>query len=154
VPDPSRPGQDEADVVLPEDHLSDRVQTQRALHHLAEFTATPDECYFCVWDGHPDVGLAPDISETAVLDLPHRRYVIFRSALSRSELFAQDQGPGSNVSPLSFVWPADHSWCFAHDVDPHWAGIGAQRIALEALAADALLDVVPAVPEEPQPRYG
>ncbi len=153
IPDPSWPGQDEADVMLPENHLPDLVQTQRALHHLARYTSTPADCHFCVWDGYPDITLAPKVSETELMALPHRRYAMFRGPISRIDSFGPDFGAGRNIAPPAFVWPADHSWCFASDVDPHWAGLGAQRAALDSLAADALLDVIPAVPSEPQPRY-
>ena len=53
----------------------------------------------------------------------------------------------------AFVWPADQSWCIANDVDPHWAGIGADTSAIEDLVADPRLDVVVADPEEVQPYY-
>lgn len=154
IPDPSWPSQDEADIILPENHLPELVQTQRALHHLEQFTGTPADCYFCVWEGYPDIALAPKVSESELVVLPHRRYMMFRSPLSRIDSFAGDFGSGRNISPPAFIWPADHSWCFARDVDPHWAGLGAQRAALDSLAADALLDVVSAAPGEPQPRYG
>src|SRR5687768_8035033 len=51
IPDPTAPGQEEADADLPADHPSDIVQARRALHRLAPFTTTPQECYFCVWEG-------------------------------------------------------------------------------------------------------
>jgi hypothetical protein len=56
-------------------------------------------------------------------------------------------------SAPAFVWPADHAWCFASDVDPHWAGIGADRKVVDRLVADRNLDVVHADPEERQPTY-
>src|SRR5215213_8014902 len=45
------------------------------------------------------------------------------------------------------------SWCFAHDVDPHWAGIGAEQALIDTLLNAPELDVVPAQPTEPQPTY-
>lgn len=53
----------------------------------------------------------------------------------------------------AFVWPADRAWCVAADVDPHWAGIGADTAAIDRLVADPHLDVVPADPREDQPCY-
>jgi hypothetical protein len=55
--------------------------------------------------------------------------------------------------PPAFAWPADHRWCFASDVDPHWAGIGADRAVINSLRNTLELDVVPAQPTEPQPTY-
>lgn len=153
IPDPSRSGQDEADNVLPINRLSELEQTQRVLHHLAQYTSTPADCCFCIWDGYPDITVPPEVGETELVVLPHRRYVMFRGPVSWIDSFAADFGSSRSIAPPAFVWPADHSWCFARDVDPHWAGVGAPRAALDTLAADALLDVVPAVPGEPQPRY-
>ena len=69
-------------------------------------------------------------------------------------------GPGRPISvrralhvPPAFVWPADHAWIFVSDVDPHWAGIGASRAAIEELIDDPVLDVVAADPNLTQPYY-
>jgi hypothetical protein len=152
IPDPDRPGQAEADVVLPDDHPSDAAQARRALHRLARFTATPGECYFCVWDGYSDVELPPE-ARGALIDLPHRRYALLRGALTDIDAWEDTVGRGAPVPPPAFVWPADRRWCFASDVDPHWAGIGAEQAAIDALVDDPELDVVPARPSDPQPRY-
>lgn len=157
IPDPTSPDQEEADVTVPDGHLSDLAQTQVALHRLAGFTDAADDCCFCVWDGYSDVEL-PRVPERYFVDLPnralrHRRYALFRGPLDAIDAFAHDFGAGQAVAPPAFVWPADLSWCFASDVDPHWAGVGADRFAVDALVADAVLDVAQARPDEPQPRY-
>lgn len=38
IPDPVRPGQAEADVMLPDDHVSDQLQARRAITLLSTFT--------------------------------------------------------------------------------------------------------------------
>jgi hypothetical protein len=152
IPDPAAPGQEEADVELPEDHLPDLVQAQIALHRLAAFTATPDVCYFCFWEGYPYVDLPKPRSDSMMV-LPHRRYVLFSGPLQSIDSVAEDFGSGTPVDPPAFVWPADHRWCFACDVDPHWAGVGAERAAVQALVAHDGLDVVRAEPADPQPLY-
>jgi len=53
----------------------------------------------------------------------------------------------------AFVWPADHAWFVASDIDPHWAGIGADTRVINQLVADPRLDVVPADPRAAQPAY-
>jgi hypothetical protein len=55
--------------------------------------------------------------------------------------------------PPAFAWPAAHSWCFARDVDPHWAGIGVEQAAIDTLLNAPELDVVPAQPTAPQPTH-
>jgi hypothetical protein len=152
IPDPVRRGQAEADAGIGPDHPSDFAQARRAVHRLAPFTATPQECFFCVWDGYSDVEL-PSAGRSPLVDLPHRRYVLLRGSLPDIDDWERALGSFPPYPPPAFVWPADHSWCFACDVDPHWAGIGAGRAAIEALLDDPDLDVVPARPDEPQPTY-
>ena len=68
----------------------------------------------------------------------------------------RDLSPGRlwpDLPDPAFVWPADHAWCLANDVDPHWAGIGADASAIDDLVADPRLDVVPADPRLRQPSY-
>jgi len=153
IRDPNGPGEAESDVVVSDDHVSDLVQSQRALHRLAAFTATADDCYFGIWEGYSDVELPPEVTEASLVVLPHRRYALFRGPLLAIDTFAQDFGSGSVSAPPAFVWPADRRWCFARDVDPHWAGIGGSQAAVDALLADPDLDVVPARPDEAQPLY-
>jgi hypothetical protein len=144
IPDPVRAGQDEADVDLPDDHPSDIAQARRALHLLASFTATPRECFFCVWEGYST--LPPEVAGGPLVELPYRRYALLRGPLDGIDAWAE-------ITPPAFVWPADRAWCFASDVDPHWAGIGAGRAAIEALLDDPGLDVVAALPTQAQPAY-
>ena len=53
----------------------------------------------------------------------------------------------------AFVWPSDHTWCIAADIDPHWAGVGASARLIERLISDSRLDAVEADPAEEQPAY-
>ena len=49
IPDPRRPGQVEADAV--KSGPSEREQLCAGLAVLGEHTETPDDCFFCIWDG-------------------------------------------------------------------------------------------------------
>ena len=149
IPDPSRPGEAEADAERA-DHPSDIARTRRALHRLARFTSTPQECCFCVWEGYSDIPLP---SGVPLVDLVHRRYALLRGPLADIDAWEDDLGGGQPIAPPAFVWPADHRWCLASDVDPHWAGIGAEQSAVDALIGDPELDVVAAEPAGDQPRY-
>lgn len=153
IPDPTSPGQSEADVELPEDHPSDLEQARRAVFRLAGHTTTADRCFFCVWDGYSDTHLPPDPGRRASVDLRHRSYTLLEGPLEALQTWEVDVGDGHPVMPPAYVWPADRSWCFARDVDPHWAGIGASREAIRTLLEDPVLDVVSADPSRPQPNY-
>ncbi|GAA3533618.1 hypothetical protein GCM10022222_16180 [Amycolatopsis ultiminotia] len=153
IPDPDEPGQREADVRLPYDHPAEIEQTRRALRTLSRFTSTPEDCYFCLWDGYSDVNLPPQAPGDGLFTLPYRRYAIVRGAVADLAEWEATFGSGGPIAPPAFVWPADHSWCFASDVDPHWAGIGATPAAVDALVDDPEIDVVRAQPAETQPTY-
>ncbi|MBM0238549.1 hypothetical protein JNW88_17820 [Micromonospora sp. ATA32] len=153
IPDPVAPGQDEADADIPAGHPSDITQARRALRLLAQFTSTPQDCYFCVWEGYSDIPLPPDVRHGPLVEIPHRRYALLRGALHDIDAWEADLGGGQPIAPPAFVWPADRRWCFASDVDPHWAGIGAEQAAIDTLIGDPQLDVVPAHPAEEQPLY-
>ncbi|MGA5304794.1 hypothetical protein ACPCHT_33135 [Nucisporomicrobium flavum] len=139
IPDPG-------DTSPPVDHPSDIAQMRRALRVLAAFTSTPQECYFCLWEGYSDAPLPPEVQQGPLVELPHRRYALLRGTLTDVDAWEADVGGGQTIAPPAFVWPADHRWCLASDVDPYWAGIGAERAAIDALVADPRLDVVPAHP--------
>lgn len=149
IPDPTWPGQAETDVDIDDGHLVDIDQSARALHVLESFTATAERCYFCVWDGYSDIILPPN---PPFIELPHRRYALFQGALSDIDRWCAELGDG-NVAPPALAWPADRSWCFTKDVDPHWAGVGGSHAAIDALVDDAVLDVVRARPGEDPPAY-
>lgn len=153
IPDPAWPGQSESAADLPDNHASDIEQTRSALHWLKRFTSTPDDCFFLIWEGYSDIELPPAAVAGALVDLPDRRYAMFHGSLDGLDDWEADFGSGNPVAPPAFVWPADHRWCFTSDVDPHWAGIGAERAAVEVLAAASGLDVVRASPSEDQSRY-
>ncbi|WP_430782397.1 hypothetical protein [Actinoplanes sp. G11-F43] len=150
IPDPVFDGQSEADVDTGEDHPHDLDQARRALRLLAGHTGTPDDCFFAVWDGYSDIRLPPGQLLTG---LAYRHVALLRGPLRAIEEWEADFGDGFAIAPPAFVWPADHSWCFTSDVDPHFAGIGAGRAAIAALLADPGLDVVAADPDGEHPFY-
>ncbi|MDG4788799.1 hypothetical protein O7626_23215 [Micromonospora sp. WMMD1102] len=101
----------------------------------------------------PNHGASPAIPGVAKVVVPHREYWLFRGPLpSISSTDAAQAHLGQREQP-AFVWPADHAWCFAQDVDPHWAGIGGSSPMIHQLIADPRLDVVAADPTEQQPFY-
>jgi hypothetical protein len=186
LPDPVRLGQSENNVQA--DWRIDQLPT--LFEVLAAHTATPDDCYFCVWEGfgHADVAIvddavyiddenagaqleqtdarpgrapeplaSPSMPHLPKVVVPHRAYWLFRGCLadvgswdSAQEWPGQSQLDGAQPA---FIWPADHAWCLARDVDPHWAGIGGTPPLITRLMTDPRLDVVPADPTAEQPFY-
>src|SRR5215213_5019334 len=74
IPDPTKPGQEEADANVAEDDPSDIKQTRRAFLHLRRITATPENCYFCVWEGYSGLNVPPSVLRGPMVTIPHRKY--------------------------------------------------------------------------------
>ena len=172
IPDPTAPGQSENDARVGEGHPTDDEQLRTLVGALLDHTATPNDLYFCLWEGWGLDGGAvymrgdgtrtvePPSFPAHVLaaprvEVPHRSYLLFRGALTELGRWgAAERWPGSSATwAPAFVWPADRSWCVAKDVDPHWAGIGATEAAVTALVGDPRLDIVRANRHESQPCY-
>jgi hypothetical protein len=152
----------------------------RLWHELVGFG--PDDCFFCLWDGWgqdiqggdgarvldwhrgtvrqgPRIAPAfpPSVLNGPKVVVPNRAYFLFHGAVSD----LGDWGPAEmwpeqsrlDMPDPAFIWPADHAWCVTNDVDPHWAGVGADVSAIDELLGDPRLDVVPADPREDQPWY-
>jgi hypothetical protein len=89
--------------------------------------------------------------------VPNRGYWLFRGPLADVGTWNTAQGWPAGCRLVetepAFVWPADHAWCVAKDVDPHWAGIGGSRALITQLTTDPRLDVVLADPTKEQPSY-
>ena len=164
IPDPISEDQQESEA---DPHASpDEVDQWRALLKLiAAATEDPDDCYFGLWEGWgfpepahrwPSFGIPRDAHP------PERSYFLFHGSLSEAEIWgggapanAGIWGPSefSRGGAPAFVWPSDHTWCIAADIDPHWAGIGAPVPLIERLISDPRLDAVEAEPAEEQPAY-
>ncbi|WP_018255816.1 hypothetical protein [Salinispora mooreana] len=153
IPDPTSPDQLEIDADIPADRELWTPQARRALHVLAEFTITPDQCFFCVWEGAAGSALSATERHGPLVTVPHRRYVLFTGRLADYLEGHDEPFDGDAAVVPAFVWPADHRWCFTSDVDTHWAGIGADRTAVDTLLSTFGLDVVQAMPNERPPAY-
>jgi hypothetical protein len=182
LPDPAYEGQAENDVDVDEDAPTETAQLCAALETLTRHTRTPEDCYFCLWDGwgsdiwggggarivdwqtgtvRPGPQVAPAFPAVGAARTEGRQtdraYYLFRGPVSDFDDWgAAEMWPGQprlQMPNPAFIWPADHAWCVANDVDPHWAGIGADTSAIDQLLADPRLDVVAADPRQDQPAY-
>lgn len=104
-----------------------------------------------------DLSFLRPTSRTPLVSVPNRAYLLFRGTVADlGERGSPTRWPGQpalGTADPAFIWPEDHAWCLANDVDPHWAGIGAAESAIDQLVADPRVDVVRADPRAHQPRY-
>ena len=140
--------------VPPDDALDETEQLAIVLEALSRYTSTPDDCYFCVWEGW---GMSITGDDVQMVKIPTRNYWLFRGAPTDFG----DPGPDVRFDPKgvseapapAFIWPADHAWCFTHDVDPHFAMIAGPAEAIDPLIADPRFDAVIHDPETEPPYY-
>ncbi len=72
-----------------------------------------------------------------VLALPHRRYHLFRAPLAAHEAWVEDQDVEQSAT---LVWPDDHGWCLATEVDFDFTLLGCARATADAVLDDPRLE--------------
>ena len=179
IPDPAWFGQEESDHGGGDDLPSELDQLRTVVEVLRRHTRTPDDAWHCLWDGWGDLhvgatglltfgddgggsshgapAFGPGVLGEPTVHHPGRDYHLFTGSLADlGNWGADDIAPGVPRTAMvpAFVWPEDRAWCIAADIDPHWAGIGGSRAAINELVALSTVDVVHADPSEKQPFYG
>ena len=110
----------------------DHALTRTLFAVLATHTATPDDCYFGVWEGSGwamredltrplDVGdqLERRIARLAqgpTLNHPGRRYVLLHGGTREADAVGSYLGDPTFIS-AHLAWPTDRAWCVATEVD-------------------------------------
>lgn len=122
---------------------------------LADYTTSPDDCWFCLWDGYgweSESQSAPGASALvgAVADvvplkiwigpkavLAGRHYFLYRGAIRNSlALF-----PYGEQTP-NLWWPSDRSWCVASDIDLESTYIGGSPALVDRLLSSPPIEAV------------
>lgn len=127
-------------------------------------TATPHECWFCVWDGYgwdrvaaylsfgeaddvpPELPFEPDPVPPEVRDgprvrLPDRDYLLYTGPVEDALAFVESQRQTPNL-----FWPADRAWCVASEIDLTCTYIGGSAELIDAVLADPGIEALPAEP--------
>ena len=110
-----------------EDDLSDQ-EARWLAGVLADFTETPGDCWFCIWDCYGDI--EPSGPGHAVVHKPGRGYLLF-------------QGPLAAVSDFPWEypqlwWPEDRAWCVGSDMDLARTFVGGSAECIAAIAGTEL----------------
>jgi len=138
------------------------------------WTSTPENCWFCVWDGFgwgqgavaavsTEDGTLPEILEEALRDpvpaevregprvrLPYRNYLLYRGPAEA--VVATARVPGTWEQCANLWWPADRAWCAATEIDLQWTYVGGPRGLVDAILADDRIEALPAAPDDPVSR--
>ena len=142
---------------------------------LAEYTTTPDDCWFCVWAGYgwPELerlsaraGFAAPAHEGVDLEGDHRiarpaQFPVAEPLAPQVHLEDREcilfRGPvtaatafwlGERFQSPTLWWPADRAWCVASELDIYSTYVGAEPDALRALIDHPALEVLECTAEQ------
>jgi hypothetical protein len=113
-------------IALPQDSEADAgnqsgeapVDAVRAtLATLASYTATPSNGYAAIWEGWVSGAPAPQAPR---VEIPHRAMLLFTGpveALRDAPALAWYGSAAGVGQEPHLVWPDDHAWCLACEVD-------------------------------------
>jgi hypothetical protein len=141
---------------LEEDRISQCVLFARLRVHLAGRTNTPGDCFHALWNGavsgmhgDPARGILPWFPASVLagpkVRIPHREYMLFRGHLDDvGHWGATDPATGSSrdgeLPAPHLLWPADHRWFVATDVDSDFTWVGGSQKLIDAVSTDPELD--------------
>lgn len=141
---------------------------------LRDYTSTPDDCWFAVWDGwswqHPvahsvvqatlsgepatPIQHAPDTQrldlEAPRFSLPHRDYYLFNGPVEDSTRIGDwVTAQWFDAQSPSIFWPSDHSWCVATEIDFDTTLVGGTPELIDAITGSDQLEALPIAANAP-----
>jgi hypothetical protein len=171
---------DPQDLASLEGDLPD-AQLQRLVNALARHTSTPDDCLFALWDGNGEIyggaavavlsrrrsrwrrtartvppAFPREVMVAPRVSIPNRSYLLFAGPLAEAGQWgAADLVPGRlrRISSPNLMWPADHAWFVASEIDQPWTGIGGSAALIDDLLSNEGLDVEPTELSEHPPYW-
>jgi hypothetical protein len=138
---------------------------------LRDRTATPQDCWFCVWAGFgwdttwtqalTDTGRPPEIQQPREpvpgpvragprVHLPDRDYFLYQGPAQADVTLASLDGTWGQCPNI--WWPAGRAWCVASEIDLPWTYVGGPRGLIDAILADDRIETPPATPDDPVSR--
>lgn len=81
---------------------------------------------------------AAEVMTAARVRIPHRSYLLFAGRLTDAGQWgAADLLPGEprRINSPNLMWPADHAWFVATEIDQPWTGVGGSTYLLQDLLA-------------------
>jgi hypothetical protein len=93
----------------------------------------------------PPPAFAPEVMDGPRLRVGDRDHLVFVGPLADAGRWgAASYGHGipRDINSPNLLWPTDHAWCVATDIDTTWTGIGGSAALADDLLADERLEVV------------
>jgi hypothetical protein len=104
---------------------------------LARHTATPQRCWFAVWEGYGCLACGPD--DAPAFDIPYRWLLLLTGPITAA--LTSLCAPPSWQSP-SLWWPDDRAWCVQTEVDMVSTYIGGTWRCIQELIAQEELEAM------------
>ena len=121
---------------------------------LARFTATPDDCFFGVWEGY-GWEVAEVLGPAPVFALPGRSYLLLRGPLAAATSIGYWPRPDWFLAQSpTLMWPDDHAWLVATEIDNDSTLIGGSAEVIAAVLANPDLEARSVSPRETRAGWG
>lgn len=142
---------------------------------LRDWTGTPEDCWFGVWDGYgwdtasflfaavaaaepgPPAVVPPGrdpvpgpVRDGPRVELPHRSYLLYQGPVEAALILPALDGTSGQLPNL--WWPADRAWFVASEIDLPWTYVGGPRGLIDAILAETRIEALPAAPGDPVSR--
>ncbi len=118
---------------------------------LRDWTATPERCWFCVWEGWGTLQnpIPAAVRQGPRVRLPNRDYLLYAGPVEAVTAIAPRSGDGQTAN---LWWPADRAWCVASEIDLAWTYLAGPAELIRAVLGDSRLETLPARPGDPLTR--
>ena len=113
---------------------------------LARHTATPDQCYFAIWEGYAQA-LSPAIRAAPTFEVPSRRYHLLTGPVGAVREIADGALSRFRSQSPNLWWPQDRAWCVATEIDFKTTYIGADGSCVEELATLPAIEAATVAPD-------
>jgi hypothetical protein len=133
---------------VPGDGSLPREVFLKLVESLRPLTSTPDDCWFCYWEGF-GFDLAAQIPRVAIpATAPYRAYYLYQGPLEGA---ADSPVRGPYQSP-NFWWPRDRAWCVATEIDDYSTYVAGTRDCVTGLLDSIAIEAVRIRLEAPADR--
>ena len=117
-------------------------EVARLAEVLRPNTATPEACWFAVWDGHGWVnsgaGLVPlSIAAGGKASLASRDYIVYEGPVEAAAALFEAEPQSPNL-----WWPEDRSWFVASENDLHWTYVAGTEKTIGQLVERGDMEVL------------
>ena len=127
--------------LLPQHGSIPEEECRTLLSILRDFTSTPDQCFFCLWEGYGNID--PRLYKASSrVKAPGRDYLLFRGPLAAVMSFLHWDCGFWGDSP-NIWWPADRAWCVATDIDLFDTYVGGSTECINAVLGSPDLEALP-----------